>query len=52
MATMKLNSNTVNVMSVYTPTEERSIDNPRETEEFYDEMEQIIQNTSNRDFLV
>ena len=52
MATMKLNSNKINVLSVYAPTEERSRDNPKEAEEFYDEMEQIIQNISNRDFLV
>ena len=52
MATMKLDSNTINVLSAYAPTEERSRDNLRESEELYDEMEQIIQNTSNREFLL
>ena len=50
MATMKLNSNKINLLSVYAATEERSRDNPREAEEFYDEMEQIKQNISNTDF--
>ena len=50
MATMKLDSDQINILSVYAPTEERSKVNPREAEEFYDEMEQIIQNISNRDF--
>ena len=52
MATMKLNSNGINILSVYAPTEERSRDNPREAEELNDEIEQIIQNISNREFLV
>ena len=43
IATMKLNSNTKKLRSVYAPTEEISRDNPREAEDLYDEMEQIIQ---------
>ena len=52
MATKKLNINKLNALSVYAPTEERSRDNAMEAEELYDEMEQIIQNISNRNLLV
>ena len=49
---MKYNSNNINLLSVYAPREERGRENQMEVEKLYDKMEQTIQTTNNRDFLV
>ncbi len=52
MATIKLETNKMTIINVYAPTEQRSKDHPEEREKFYQELEQLINNTPNRDFIL
>lgn len=52
MAKIKLKTNNLILISAYAPTEETSKVNPKERDEFYEELEQLIENVKKRDFVI